>query len=241
MSKRAKFKPRQVVMHFKRGMLSMKELIDQPYAYLYEVITHAKHTETGEELVVYKSLYPCDIKSFARPSDMFYSEVDHEKYPDAKQKYRLEKFDYTLEEIEHMNLLVSVRTDTATTGQRGKQNKAIYQPRLGLYFEQNQAGYVCGVFVHQDAHNLSFMTANNDLPSWVDAIDKMDNNYFGIDKDAAYVVGYGGTPYEAFRKARRKYALTNNDDTVIPATALDDVGWRDASIYWREGESIFVK
>lgn len=74
-----------IVQHFKREWVS-----SETSEYLYKVLAFAQHTETGEKLVVYQGMYS-PFKICARPYDMFMSEVDREKYPKIRQKYRFEK------------------------------------------------------------------------------------------------------------------------------------------------------
>lgn len=56
---------------------------------LYIVEDVATHSETKEKYVVYRALYG-DTQLYIRPYEMFLEEVDKQKYPMVKQKYRLE-------------------------------------------------------------------------------------------------------------------------------------------------------
>lgn len=65
----------------------------------YKIICTGHYSETKEKMVVYGWCYNTDkgYKLYAdhepciRPLEMFMSEVDHEKYPTIKQKYRFER------------------------------------------------------------------------------------------------------------------------------------------------------
>lgn len=82
-----RFLPGEIVQHFKRELLSEEER--ETNKYLYKIVGVAMHSETREPMMIYEALYD-DGGMYARPLEMFLSEVDREKYPEIRQQYRFE-------------------------------------------------------------------------------------------------------------------------------------------------------
>ncbi|MBR5969163.1 MAG: DUF1653 domain-containing protein [Lachnospiraceae bacterium] len=68
-------RPQEVYRHFKGR--------------LYQIVTICKHSETGEEMVVYQAMYG-DFAIYCRPLWMFMEALDPSQYPDAPQSHRFQ-------------------------------------------------------------------------------------------------------------------------------------------------------
>lgn len=73
----------KVYKHFKGKLYIVLDIVND---------CESNNDEVLKKVVVYQALYGDNLK-WARPYDMFNSEVDHEKYPDVTQKYRFEEVD----------------------------------------------------------------------------------------------------------------------------------------------------
>lgn len=80
-----------IVKHFKRELNTPE---DEPNKYLYKIIDIATDCSNNDKkVVIYQAMYGnCEL--YTRELDEFCSEVDKEKYPNIKQKYRLEFVQY---------------------------------------------------------------------------------------------------------------------------------------------------
>ena len=77
-----------IVKHFKYETLSDAEKAQNKY--IYRIEDFAINTLDQSSMVVYRAMYG-DFKLYVRPYSEFISEVDKEKYPNIKQRFRFEE------------------------------------------------------------------------------------------------------------------------------------------------------
>ena len=72
----------KIYRHFKGNLYQVLDIVND---------SETNNLEEPEKIVVYRALYGENL-TWARPYDMFNSEVDHKKYPEINQTYRFEEY-----------------------------------------------------------------------------------------------------------------------------------------------------
>ena len=113
-------KPQEIYRHFKGN--------------IYQIITIARHSETGIKMVVYQQLY-APYEEYVRPLEMFMSKIDTKKYPNEKQTYRFEKIDISGEE----KVDVPKETSSETLNRVLSKGKSEEEPQQSEILETENA------------------------------------------------------------------------------------------------------
>lgn len=171
---------------------------------LYQIVTIAVHSETGEKLVVYQALYG-EYKVYARPLSMFVSEVDHIKYPWAAQKYRFERVEPAADG-QAQGAAAEQKAwmeQEKVTGQQGfKAPEAMQTKRMGEEEEKADPGLLAFL----DAENME--EKYNILVSMRERMSDQLINNLAVSLDVVIPEGKMDDRYEALKnclRTRRRY------------------------------------
>lgn len=110
----------------------------------YEIVAIALHTETNEQMVVYKACY-APFQCFVRPLDQFVIPVDKEKYPMAAAEYRFERISPPSEQSPTKECSVSMEqgalngpSTAPTEGVLAFLNAATYEDKIMILIKNKE-------------------------------------------------------------------------------------------------------
>lgn len=173
---------------------------------MYQIVAVATHSETREPLVIYQALYG-DYSVYARPLEMFVSEVDHEKYPEVTQKYRFEK-------VERETRGTSAPDQTTAVGESSAAGEITASENLSAAGDEKTTGDMDGV----NAKLMAFLDAEsfdekyNILVSMRDEITDQLVDNIAVVLDVVIQDGDVFERYEALKQAlrtRQRYEYSN--------------------------------